>query len=53
MNADGSNRTLVTSIDDGHEDAPSWSPTGDRLAFVHSLDGDIEIWVINATGPAR
>jgi len=40
--------TSATGVDDG----PSWSPGGDRIAFVSSRDGNRELYVMQADGSA-
>jgi Tol biopolymer transport system component len=50
MNADGSDPVPLTADDGGHDVIASWSPAGDRLAFIHIVDPDVEVYVINADG---
>jgi Tol biopolymer transport system component len=33
-----------------HNDAPSWSPDGKRLAFVSGEQGSSHVWLVDATG---
>jgi Tol biopolymer transport system component len=47
MNADGSNRTQLTS---DIEYSAVWSPDSTRIAFVSERDGAPEIYVMNADG---
>ena len=49
MNPDGSDQTRLTN-DAGADNAPNWSPDGSKIAFNSNLDGDNEIYVINADG---
>ena len=49
INSDGSGATALTT--DG--DAPSWSADGSRIAFASNVDGDNEIYVMNADGTGR
>lgn len=49
MNADGSNkRQLTTHVE--NDTSPSFSPSGDEIAFTSSRDGDWEIYLMNADG---
>ena len=48
MDADGSNPTRLTDSD-AWDYWPSWSPDGDRIAFVRST-GDFDLWLMNADG---
>jgi dipeptidyl aminopeptidase/acylaminoacyl peptidase len=56
MNDDGSDVTRLTE-DDANDFDPSWSPDGDKIAFVSFRDGsnNMEIYVMDADGsdPAR
>src|SRR5215218_9859215 len=49
MNDDGSDVTRLTE-DDANDFDPSWSPDGDKIAFVSFRDGsnNMEIYVMNA-----
>jgi len=49
MNADGSNPIRLTDnpADDG---GPSWSPDGQKIAFISVRDGNIEIYTMNTDG---
>ncbi len=51
-NVDGSGlRQLTTGGDEG---APTWSPSGDELAYVSAPAGpDSDIWVMNSDGSAQ
>jgi photosystem II stability/assembly factor-like uncharacterized protein len=52
MNADGSARRQLTNSS-GRDYAPSWSPDGQRIAFVSERDGNPEIYVMNADGSGQ
>jgi Tol biopolymer transport system component len=45
----------VTELSTGHDNFPSWSPRGDRIAFTSDRDGDYEIYTIkpDSTGARR
>ena len=48
MDADGSNLRQLTDNDVVVSDThPSWSPSGDRIAFSSNSDGDFDIWMID------
>ena len=51
MNDDGSDVTRLTE-DDANDFDPSWSPDGDKIAFVSFRDGpnNMEIYVMDADG---
>jgi len=49
MNADGSNQTRLTNSP-GSDLSPAWSPTGSKIAFHSTRDGNEEIYVMNANG---
>ena len=46
MDADGHNRVML----ENHASGPSWSPDGQKIAFVTVRDGRLEIYVIGADG---
>ena len=49
MDADGGNPQNLTN--DPHDDRdPSWSPDGNRIAFMSRRDGNSEIYVMDADG---
>ena len=49
MDADGGNQLNLTN--DPHNDkSPSWSPDGQRIAFVSIRDGNQDIYVMDADG---
>jgi Tol biopolymer transport system component len=48
MDADGRNQIRLTTGGDSRQ--PAWSPDGRHIAFYSDLDGDDEIFVINADG---
>ena len=49
MDADGSNKKRLT-WSEGYDISPTWSPDGERIAFVSERDGDMEIYVMDADG---
>jgi Tol biopolymer transport system component len=49
MNADGSERRTLTWLSK-RDGSYSWSPDGQRLAFVSDRDGNDEVYVINVDG---
>jgi len=49
MNADGSSQKRI-SFGKGRYNAPVWSPRGDKIAFVKSLDGRFSIGVMDPDG---
>jgi TolB protein len=49
MNADGSNQTRLTNIA-VHDADPSWSPDGQKIAFLSERDFDMEVYVMDADG---
>ena len=42
--------TLFDYTPQSYDSAPAWSPDGRRIAFESNLDGDMEIFVMNADG---
>ena len=52
-NADGSGLRTLTRIAGVNGARASWSPDGRRIVFVSDLDGNLEIYVINADGSRR
>jgi len=56
MHADGSSQIRLT-CDSASDITPTWSPTGDRIAFVSGsqprVDADWGIYVMNADGSGR
>lgn len=42
MNADGSNRLRLT--DNGNDIRPVWSPDGEKIVFMSTRDGDMDIY---------
>lgn len=49
MNADGSDLVRLTD-NPAHDTSPSWSPDGNRIAFISHRDKNAEIYVMNADG---
>jgi Tol biopolymer transport system component len=50
---DGSNVVNLTNTDDYHEDIASWSPGGDRIAFVRnptSAPDERQLYIMQADG---
>ncbi len=52
--ADGTSEPQRFTISEGVDSAPTWSPSGDRLAFVSTRGGDdddrTQLWVISRDG---
>jgi TolB protein len=48
--ATGAVTTLFDYTAQSFESAPAWSPDGRQIAFESNLDGDMEIFVMNADG---
>jgi dipeptidyl aminopeptidase/acylaminoacyl peptidase len=48
--ADGSNLTRLFDRPGSYDSAPNWSPDGERIAFESNLDGDMEVYVMDANG---
>jgi Tol biopolymer transport system component len=49
MDADGSNETrLTTNL--AYDDQPTWSPDGNKLAFITDRDGNFEIYTMPGVG---
>lgn len=48
--ATGAVRTLFDHSAASFDSAPAWSPDGNRIAFESDLDGDMDIYVMNADG---
>jgi TolB protein len=49
MNADGSNQTPLTT-NFSEDEFPTWSPSGDKIAFRSLRDSNQEIYVMNTDG---
>ena len=59
IDADGTNKTLVTNVQDicvnsGNCDIwePEWSPDGSKITFRSAFEGNSEIYVVNPDGTA-
>ena len=52
MNADGSGQTRLTNTP-GVEFYPSWSPSGNRIAFSSNRAGNFDIYVMKRDGKAQ
>ena len=50
--ASGAITTLFDHSAASFDSAPAWSPDGRQIAFESNLDGDYEIFVMNADGSA-
>ena len=48
MDADGSNQTRLT-FDAGNDLSPAWSPDGTQIAFSSYRDGNMEIYLMDAS----
>ena len=49
MDADGGNQRRLTE-NRQYDWSPSWSPDGERIAFMSDRDGNSEIYVMDADG---
>ncbi len=49
MNTNGTGQTRLTTSP-AWEALPTWSPDGQRIAFVTDRDGNDEIYIMNADG---
>ena len=45
MNIDGSNRLRLT--DNGNDTRPAWSPDGEKVVFMSTRDGDMDIYSLS------
>jgi len=50
MNPDGSNLTNITNSPMVGDDQPSWSPDGNKIAFVNFSGGNFDIYTMNVDG---
>jgi TolB protein len=50
MNADGSNKEMLTNTLAGFDGQPSWSPDGTRIVFVRWYSGDADLAFVSSTG---
>jgi TolB protein len=49
MNADGTNQLRLT-FSVGQDTKPTWSPTGDRIAFHRRIEGHLQVFTMNPDG---
>ncbi|MBA2553323.1 MAG: PD40 domain-containing protein [Geodermatophilaceae bacterium] len=51
---DGTGRRQLTHVPaDKTASSPAWSPDGRRIAYQSNVDGDFQLWVMNADGSAQ
>ncbi len=48
--ATGQVKTLFDYSDTSYDSGPAWSPDGSRIAFESDLDGDMDLYLMNADG---
>ena len=53
INADGSNQTPLTTIDDASDYEPSLSSDGTKITFVSNRDGDEDVYIMNSDGSGQ
>jgi len=53
VNSDGTGATVLVSRSFGRNSSPSWSPSGDRLAFASRSNGRSGVYVVRADGTQR
>jgi Tol biopolymer transport system component len=46
-------RQLIHVADDKTAASPAWSPDGRRIAFQSNVDGEFQLWVMNADGSGQ
>ena len=49
MNADGTDQRRLTFFG-GQDTKPTWSPTGDRIAFQRRIAGHLQVFTMNPDG---
>jgi Tol biopolymer transport system component len=50
INADGSGKLTIDSVNGSDEGFPDWSPDGKQIVFTSRRDGNNEVYVMNADG---
>ena len=47
---DGKELQLLTTTQRAHDVYPTWSPTGEKIAFVSTRTQEVEVWTMNPDG---